>query len=142
MILITCGLASIGSHAGRDGTSTRDENRGGIMNRTVTDEQIRQLAEAAKPYSLALLWWGPERHMDGAEVTELEHQRRMVSLRADGVVAILCPVASETLAGVAIMNVPPEEAREIMDGDPCVRARMILCEVHSCRGFPGDALPA
>jgi hypothetical protein len=29
------------------------------------------------------------------------------------------------------MNVPPEEAREIMDGDPCVRARMILCEVQS-----------
>ena len=95
------------------------------MTTTVTDEQIRQLAETAKPYSLALLWWGPERHMDGAEATELEHQRRMVSLRADGVIAILCPVASDTLAGVAIMTVPPEEAREIMDGDPCVRARMI-----------------
>ncbi len=111
------------------------------MNTTVTDEQIRQLAETAKPYSLALLWWGPERHMDGAEATEREHQRRMVSLRADGVIAILCPVASETLAGVAIMNVPPEEAREIMDGDPCVRARMILCEVHSCHSFPGELCP-
>ena len=112
------------------------------MTTTVTDEQIRQLAETAKPYSLALLWWGPERHMDGAEATELEHQRRMVSLRADGVIAILCPVSSETLAGVAIMNVPPEQAREIMDGDPCVQAGMILCEVHSCHGFPGDVLPA
>ena len=28
------------------------------MNTTVTDEQVRQLAETAKPYSLALLWWG------------------------------------------------------------------------------------
>lgn len=111
------------------------------MNTTVTDEQIRQLAETAKPYSLALLSWGPERHMDGAEATELEHQRRMVSLRADGVIAILCPVASETLAGVAIMTVPPEEAREIMGGDPCVRTGMILCEVHPCHSFPGDALP-
>ena len=112
------------------------------MTTTVADEQIRQLAETAKPYSLALLWWGPERHMDGAEAIELEHQRRMVSLRADRVIAILCPVGSETLAGVAIMNLPPEQARETMAGDPCVRAGMIVCEVHSGHGFPGDVLPA
>jgi hypothetical protein len=112
------------------------------MTTPVTDEQIRQLGETAKPYSLALLWWGPERHMDGAEATEREHQRRMVSLRADGAIAILCPVGSETLAGVAIMNLPPAEARQVMDDDPCVRAGMIVCEVHSCRSFPGDTLPA
>ncbi|TDE11174.1 hypothetical protein [Jiangella asiatica] len=112
------------------------------MNTTVTDEQIRDLAETAKPYSLAVLRWGPQRHMDRAEATELEHQRRMVSLRADGVIAILCPIASATLAGVAVMNVPIEEAEEIMDADPCVRTRMILCEVYSCHSFPGDTLPA
>jgi hypothetical protein len=112
------------------------------MNTAITDEEIRQLAETAKPYSLALLWWGPERHMDGADATELEHQRRMVSLRAEGVIAVLCPVASDTLAGVAIMNVPPEEAREVMAGDPCVLASMMRCDVHLCHGFPGDALSA
>ena len=112
------------------------------MTTPVTDEQIQQLVEMAKPYSLALLRWGPERHMDGAEATEREHQRRMVSLRADGVIAILCPVDSDTVAGVAIMNLPPEQAREVMDGDPCVRAGMIVCDVHSCHSFPGDALPA
>jgi hypothetical protein len=62
----------------------RDKSRVSIMTTTVTDEQIRRLAETAQPYSLALLWWGPERHMDGAGAIELEHQRRMVSLRADG----------------------------------------------------------
>jgi hypothetical protein len=66
----------------------------------------------------------------------------MVSLRADGVIVILCPVGSETLAGVAIMNVPPEEASAVMHGDPCVRAGMIVCEVYPCSSFPGDALPA
>jgi hypothetical protein len=111
------------------------------MTTTVTDEQIQQLAATAKPFSLAVLSWGPERHMDGAEATELEHQRRMVSLRADGVISILCPVASDTVSGVAILNVPLDEAREIMDGDPCVRAGMILCEVYPCHGFPGDTLP-
>jgi hypothetical protein len=112
------------------------------MTATVTDEQIRQLAETAKPFSMVLLWWGPERHREGAEAIELEHQRRMVSLRADGVIVILCPAASETLAGVAIMNLPPEQAREVMDEDPCVGAEMIVCDVHSCAGFPGDAVPA
>jgi hypothetical protein len=112
------------------------------MTTTVTDEQVRQLAETAKPFSVALLRWSPERHMDGAEATEAEHQRRMVSLRADGVIAILCPVGSDTLAGVAIMTLPPDEAREVMDGDPCVRAGMMTCEVHLCHGFPGDTLPA
>jgi len=90
----------------------------------------------------ALLWWGPERHNDGADATEQQYQRRMVSLRADGVIAILCPVSSDTLAGVAIMTVAPEEASEILDDDPCVRAGMMRCEVHPCLGYPGDALPA
>ncbi|MFD5283966.1 YciI family protein [Streptomyces rubrogriseus] len=112
------------------------------MSTTVTDEQVRALAATAKPYSLAFLRWGPERTMDGADAIELEHQRRMVSLRAEGVIAILCPVASDTVAGVAIMTVPAEEAAEIMAGDPCVRAGMMSCEVHPCHGFPGDALPA
>ncbi|UGQ14695.1 hypothetical protein LO772_14580 [Yinghuangia sp. ASG 101] len=111
------------------------------MSTTVTDDQILALAATAKPYSLALLQWGPERTMDGADAIELEHQRRMVSLRAEGVIAILCPVASDTMAGVAIMTVPAEAAEKIMAEDPCVRAGMMRCEVHSCHGFPGDTLP-
>jgi len=112
------------------------------MSTTVTDEQIQALAATAKPYSLALLHWGPDRTMDGADAIELEHQRRMVSLRAEGVIAILCPVASDTLAGVAIMTVPAEEAAQIMAGDPCVQAGLMRYEVHPCHGFPGDVLPA
>ncbi len=61
------------------------------MSSTVTDEQIRALAATAKPYSLALLQWGPQRTMNGADAIELEHQRRMVSLHAEAVLAILCP---------------------------------------------------
>ena len=43
------------------------------MSTTVTDEQIQALAATAKPYSLAILQWGPERTMDGAGAIELEH---------------------------------------------------------------------
>ncbi len=108
---------------------------------SVTDEEIQQLAATAQPYSLAVLTWGPERRMNGADAIELEHQRRLVSLRADGVIAVLCPVSSDAICGVAILTVAPDEARAVMQEDPCVRAGMMRVEVHQCHGFPGDALP-
>ena len=111
------------------------------MSPNVTDEQIKTLAATARPFSLAQLRWGPDRFQEGADAIELEHQRRMVSLRADGVIAILCPVISDTVAGVVIMTEPPEEAQKIMAADPCVRAGMMTCEVLPCVGFPGDTLP-
>ncbi|MEV5893011.1 hypothetical protein [Nonomuraea fuscirosea] len=112
------------------------------MSTTVTDEQIQALAATAKPYSVAILRWAPGRTMAGADAIELEHQRRMVSLRADGVIAVLCPVASDTVAGIAIMTVPAAEATDIMAADPCVQAGMMQVDVHPCHGFPGDTLPA
>jgi hypothetical protein len=107
----------------------------------VTDEQIQALAATATPFSLALLRWTVDRYREGHEAIELEHQRRMVSLRAGGVIAVLCPVGSDDLAGVAIMTPPADRAQEIMAGDPCVLAGMMTCEVLPCAGFPGDALP-
>ena len=111
------------------------------MNTTVTDEHIARLASTAKPYSVGLLWWGSERHQDGAEEIEREHQRRMVSLRADGVIVIRLPGGSDSLAGVAVMTVPSEDAAHILADDPCVRAGMMRAEVHPCHGFPVDAIP-
>jgi uncharacterized protein YciI len=108
---------------------------------TVTDEQIQALAATARPYSFVQLRWTPDRYQEGADAIELEHQRRMVSLRAEGVIAILCPVISDDVAGVAIMNEPLERAQAIMAADPCVQAGMMTCEVLSCVGFPGDSLP-
>jgi negative regulator of sigma E activity len=107
----------------------------------VTDEQIQELATTGKPYSLVQLWWAPGRHQQGAESIELEHQRRMVSLRAEGTIAVLCPVLSEGLCGVAIMTETVDQARHTMAADPCVRAGMMTVEVLPCVGFPGDSLP-
>ena len=119
-----------------------DEDRGvNSTSPTVTDEQIDALAASAKPYSLAQLHWAPGRHQEGHDAIEHDHQRRMVSLRAEGVIAVLCPVMSDDLAGVAIMTPPPDQAREIMAADPCVQAGMMTCEGLPCAGFPGDSLP-
>ena len=111
------------------------------MSPTVTDEQIRELAATTQPYSLALLTWGPDRHQEGSDAIELEHQRRMVQLRQDGVILVLFPVLSDTAAGVALIDRPADEAEGIMADDPCVQAGMLVCEVHPCRAFPGDAVP-
>ncbi|WP_278255773.1 hypothetical protein [Nocardioides convexus] len=40
------------------------------MSTPVTDEQIRDLAATARPFSIALLHWTDQRHQDGAEATE------------------------------------------------------------------------
>ena len=109
---------------------------------SVTDAQIQELAATAKPFSVALLSWAPQRHQEAADAIELEHQRRMVSLRADGTIAVLFPVLSDTLAGVAVLTVSADDARALMAGDPCVIAGMMTCEVHACLGFPGDAVPS
>lgn len=111
------------------------------MGTTVTDEQIQDLVRTAQPFSLLILRWGPRRDQAGAGAIELEHQRRMVSLRADGVIAILCPILDDAMAGMAVMTVPTERAEEIIAEDPCVRAEMMLSEVYPCMSFPGDSLP-
>ncbi len=108
---------------------------------TITDEQLRQLLRNANPYTVGLMRWGPNRHIDRVEAIRWEHSRRMASLRAAGVISITCPVGDETLVGVGIFNLAPEQVSEILDGDPCVKAGVFAYEVHRCRSFPGNALP-
>lgn len=111
------------------------------MGTTITDEQVQAVAATALPFALVQLRWAEGRNQEGSDAVELEHQRRMVSLRADGVIAILCPVLSDTIAGVAIMTETAEKAQLIMADDPCVRAGMMTVEVLPCLGFAGDSLP-
>lgn len=111
------------------------------MSTEITDGQIQAVAATARPFALVQLTWVEGRNQDGADAIELEHQRRMVSLRADGSIVVLCPVLSDRLAGVAIMTESVDKATEIMDDDPCVRAGMMTVKVVPCLGFPGDTIP-
>jgi hypothetical protein len=121
--------------------SERVTDRGDGTAMFATDEQVQALAATAKPFSLAVLRWAPGRHQDGAEAIEREHQRRMVGLRAGGAIAVLCPVQSDEVAGIAVMTLTPEAVAAVVAADPCVRAGMMTVEVLPCVGFPGDALP-
>lgn len=115
---------------------------------TITDEELQQLLRTAQPYTVALLRWGPKRQVDGVEAITWEHARRMASLRADGLMPIVCPIGfdedhgAEALAGVGVFSLPLEQAREVIEDDPGVQAGVFVYELHACRSFPGDALPA
>ena len=109
---------------------------------TITDDQLRALQASARPYTIVILGWGPERDADGAESIIWEHGRRNAALRADGVLPIVCPIGDDTLAGVGIFARAPDATRELMQGDPGVQAGVFTYEIHAARSFPGDRLPA
>jgi hypothetical protein len=108
----------------------------------ITDEYMHQMQRRTRMYSLVLLRHGARYHEPGADAIIWEHGRRNYSLRADGVLAIVCPIADGSpWAGIGIFDAPPEETAQILDGDPAVRAGVLSYEVHPVRGFPGDSLP-
>jgi hypothetical protein len=109
----------------------------------VTDEYMRDMLARTQAYSVVLLKRAARYAEPDASGIIWEHGRRNFALRADGVLAVVCPVADDSdLAGVGIFDATPEETARIMDGDPAVQAGVLSYEVHPVRGFPGDGLPA
>jgi hypothetical protein len=109
----------------------------------ISDDEMRQMLTTTRPYTVVLLKATPKRHEPGADKIVWEHGRRNFSLRADGALAVVCPVLDDSgLAGVGIFTGDLDEVRRIMDGDPGVQAGIFTYELHPARSFPGDALPA
>jgi hypothetical protein len=109
---------------------------------TITDEYMQQMMTKTRAYCLVLLKPGPNADQPDVRKIIWEHGRRNFSLRADGLLSIVCPVTAETgVAGLGIFNASPEETKKIMDDDPGVQAGVFVYEVHPCRSFPGDSLP-
>jgi hypothetical protein len=109
----------------------------------ITDDYMRAMLGQSRSYTLVLLKAGPNRQMSGVQPIVWEHGRRNFELRADGVLAIVCPVTDDSQwSGIGIFNGSVDEVTAIMDGDPGVQAGVFEYEVHPCRSFPGDTLPA
>ncbi len=109
---------------------------------TITDDDMHRMLAATKTYCIVILRAGPRKHEPGAEKIIWEHGRRNFALRADGVLAIVCPINDGSdVSGIGIFNASAEETRQIMDDDPGVRAGVFVYELHACRGFPGSSLP-
>ncbi|MGZ4626132.1 MAG: hypothetical protein ACXV3S_07555 [Kineosporiaceae bacterium] len=111
------------------------------MTAEITDAYMNEMRAQFRQYSLVLLRKTARFAGDDNWPIIWEHGRRNFSLRAQEVMPIVCPISDDSdLAGMCILDVEPDEARRIMAGDPAVRAGLFTVEVHTCRGFPGDAL--
>jgi len=109
---------------------------------TITDEYMMEMRKTTKSYCAIILKAGPNFSMPGVEKIIWEHGRRNFSLRADGLLSVVCPINDGTdTKGIGIFNSGPEKIKEIMDGDPGVIQGVFNYEIHPCRSFPGDSLP-
>ncbi|WP_308465331.1 PIN domain-containing protein [Rathayibacter soli] len=107
-----------------------------------TDEQMQTALQSTEPYTVVILSKTVKRASSGADAVIWEHGRRNFGLRAQGDLAVVCPISDESdFAGIYIFAGSPKEVREIVDGDPAVRAGILTYTIHATRTFPGDALP-
>ena len=108
----------------------------------ITDDYMREMLKVSNTYSIVILKDGPQRRQDGVEKIVWEHGRRNFALRAEGKLAIVCPVPDNSeVDGIGIFTTSLEETKQIMDEDPGVKAGVFIYEVHPCRSFGGDSLP-
>jgi hypothetical protein len=108
----------------------------------ITDDYMNERRAKAKSYALMVLRPTPDYFKPDSWPIVWEHGRRNMALQAAGIMPIVCPIGDEEISGIGIFNTDADEARAIMADDPGVRAGIFAVEVHVCRGFPGDALPA
>jgi hypothetical protein len=109
---------------------------------TISDEYMRQMLTTTKSYCVVILKAGPKKHEAGIQQIIWEHGRRNFALRAEGKLAIVCPVNDGTeISGIGIFSTSLEETRQLMEEDPGVQAGVFTYELHPCRSFPGDSLP-
>lgn len=108
----------------------------------ITDEFMREMLTKTGTYSVVILKKGPKQNQPNTPGIVWEHARRNFELRAEGRLAVVCPINDGSeVNGVGIFTTDLEETKRIMDGDPGVQAGVFVYEVHACRSFPGDALP-
>jgi hypothetical protein len=109
----------------------------------ITDEFMLQMRTKARAYCIVMLKVGPQYTQPDGEQIIWEHGRRNYALRAEGLLAMVGPVTDNSdVRGFGIFIVGVDEARTIMDENPCVKAGVFAYELHPWRSLPGDSLPA
>ena len=108
----------------------------------ISDDDMRRMLQTSRPYTVVLLKAGPSKATVDAAPIVWEHARRNFQLRAEGRLAIVCPITDDSeWSGIGVFDASVDEVTEIMDGDPGVVAGVFTYEVHPARSFPGDRLP-
>lgn len=108
----------------------------------ITDEYMQKMIASTRAYTVVILKKTPAFSRPDVMPIVWEHARRNFSLRAEGQLAIVCPVNDGSeVSGIGIFNTGEEETRKIMNGDPGVQQGIFTYEIHASRSFPGDTLP-
>jgi hypothetical protein len=108
----------------------------------ITDDEMRDRLTKTRDYAVVLLRVTDRLVRPAVDPIIWEHGRRNFALGAQGIMPIVLPATDGSdWAGVAVLDVPAEQAAAIMAEDPAVTAGLMTYEVHSVRGFPGSALP-
>ena len=108
----------------------------------ITDEQMTDRLAKTREYTLMILRSTPTTFSAESGAIIWEHGRRNMALRADGMLAIVCPVTDGgEVAGIGIFDASLADVRQIMDRDPAIQAGALRYEMHPVRGFPSDRLP-
>lgn len=101
----------------------------------ITDSEIQAEISKGKQYCLFLYFSGPNRNQSENESEKLqqEHLRYLFSLREKGILILNGPVTDENpLRGIGIFNLSDkDEARQLLEGDPAVKAGRLTYEVYS-----------
>ena len=108
------------------------------------DQQIRETVARGSAYMLVLLWAGPHRDQDEAEVERLQHEhlRHMFTLRNQGELLLNGPVLDNgDLVGIAVYAGDDHDAvRALAEADPSVQAGRLRVDVRPWFGIPGDTI--
>ena len=108
----------------------------------ITDERMQARLATTRDYTLLILHTTPKTFTDEGRPIIWEHGRRNMALEAAGLLSIVCPVTDGgEVAGIGIFDLSPEDVRQVIEGDPAVKAGVLTYELHPARGFPGAALP-
>jgi hypothetical protein len=109
----------------------------------ITDEYMKGMLTKTKSYFLVILKPGPRYGQPGTGKIIWEHGRRNFALRAEGLLPVVCPVGDAEIAGIRIFDADTlDDVHRLLGEDPAVVEGVLVYQVHTCRGFPGDALPA
>jgi len=108
----------------------------------VTDEYMRRMLQTSKRYTLVILHRTSKRSRKGADELVWEHGRRNFELRREGLLRIVGRVVTDEsdVTGMCIFSTDLPRTKEIMDGDPAVKAGIFTYESHVIESFPDDAL--
>lgn len=108
----------------------------------VSDETMRERLAQARSYTAMVLHLTEAFSRPAHDPLVWEHGRRNMALVEAGLLAVVLPCTDDSgIAGYGVFDADEDATRQMMDGDPGVRAGIFSYETHPVRGFPGARLP-